>query len=315
MKEQEEEKIKNLPNLSTVINKKYKTLKASALYSTISSFESDYIKLKEIGSGGSGRVFRVRQKNSDLEFAAKLFHLDYEEEKEKIREEFALTKLSTHSNIVQHHLLCEDESEFCIIQELMDFSLTGILKKNSPIPEVYSLFILKEVLEGLKFIHSNFRIHRDIKSDNILMNYSGDIKIGDLGFAAQLTLENQSRNTVAGTPCWLAPEICTEQPYDMKVDIWAFGVVCIELIDGEPPFFRNPLQTILRKTINGRISLKNKDQVSEKFNEMIQHCLQVLPEDRLSAKDLLDLPIFRNISKPADFSGFLKKRLMMNNRL
>ena len=313
--ELEEEKSKYLPDLSTVINNQYTRLKNEALQSSISDIESLYEKAEEIGSGGHGRVIKIRDKHSGVFFAAKIISSQNEEEKETIRNEFALTKLSAHSNIIEYHLLYECDTEFWIIQELMDFSLTWILNRNHPIEEDFALYILKQVLDGLRFIHSNFRIHRDIKSDNILMDFNGSVKIGDLGLAAQLTTDAQIRKTLAGTICWIAPEIMEEESYDMKVDIWAFGILCIELIDGEPPFFRNPLKTIIRNTLSGSIQIKNKDYVSREFIKMVDLCLQINPITRATSKELLELPIFQNITKPDDFNKFLKNRLRQNKRL
>jgi serine/threonine protein kinase len=80
-------------------------------------------------------------------------------------------------------------------------------------------------------------IHRDIKSDNILINKSGVLKICDFGLSALLTREQNNRATQIGTPHWTAPEIIYGEPYNQKVDIWSFGIFCYELAEGMPPFF------------------------------------------------------------------------------
>ena len=285
------------------------------MQSSVSEIEDLYTQEEEIGSGGQGRVIKVRDKCTGKLYAAKIITLEYEEDKDTIRNEFALTKLSAHPNIIQYHLLYECDSEFWIIQELMDFSLTWILRKNDPIRENFAVCILKQVLQGLRFIHSNFRIHRDIKSDNILLDFNGNAKIGDLGLAAQLTTDAQIRKTIAGTVCWLAPEIMEEQSYDMKVDVWAFGILCIELVDGEPPFFRSPIKTIMRNTFSGPIRVKNEEFFSRDFIKMIELCLQINPDSRASSKDLLELPIFQDASRPDNFSEYIMARLRLNKKL
>lgn len=250
----------------------------------------------------------MNDKETSKSYAAKIINLTYEEDRQLIRNEFVLTKLSTHRNVIMYHLLYEIDNEMWIIQDLMDTNLTSLLLRRNPIPEKYAITILKNILEGLRFIHSNFRIHRDIKSDNILINFSGEIKICDLGFAAQLTNEDQQRSTLAGTPCWLAPEILVLKPYDMKVDIWAFGIICIELIDGEPPMFRNSMELIMRNTLESEIAPKNKSAVSQDYLHMLACCLQKDPTARISSKSLLELPIFANSEEPSDFSEFVKTR-------
>ena len=85
-------------------------------------------------------------------------------------------------------------------------------------------------------------MHRDIKSDNILFNAAGDIKLADFGCAVQLTKNSSKRDTLMGTDNWLAPEIIrtllnSQQSYGVTVDVWSFGIFCVELAHREPPHF------------------------------------------------------------------------------
>lgn len=98
------------------------------------------------------------------------------------------------------------------------------------IPESVIAYILKEILTGLDSLHSRRQLHRDLKSDNILLSLNGDVKIADFGFAIQLTKEILNRKSLVGTPAWMAPELIQRQPYDEKVDIWSLGMVAIELV-------------------------------------------------------------------------------------
>ncbi|NWT07130.1 PAK3 kinase, partial [Mionectes macconnelli] len=91
-------------------------------------------------------------------------------------------------------------------------------------------------LQGLYFLHSNGVIHRDIKSSNILIGRDGSVKLADFGLSAQLSLEQSYRNSVIGTSWWMAPEVVTSKPYGPKVDIWSFGIVGLEMVEGEVPY-------------------------------------------------------------------------------
>jgi p21-activated kinase 2 len=108
------------------------------------------------------------------------------------------------------------------------------------IPEEVIAYILKRILIGLNALHTKRQLHRDLKSDNILLSLDGEIKIADFGFAIQLTKERLNRKSVVGTPAWMAPELIKKEDYDEKVDIWSLGMVAIELCDGEPPYLRMP---------------------------------------------------------------------------
>ena len=87
--------------------------------------------------------------------------------------------------------------------------------------------IIKEICIGLSIIHSRKQIHRDIKSDNILLNQDGNIKIADFGYALQLTEENAHSDGLAGTTAWMAPELIKKEEYNQKVDIWSLGIVIV----------------------------------------------------------------------------------------
>ena len=118
-----------------------------------------------------------------------------------------------------------------------------------------SLSIAQSLIQGLQHIHNTTiegrrALHRDIKSDNILLGMNGEVKVTDFGFCAQVTPDRDKRTTMVGTPYWMAPEVTTGTyiPYDHKVcritsgrwftvqaDIWSLGVTCIEMADLVPP--------------------------------------------------------------------------------
>ena len=206
--------------------------------------EDKYVDITiKIGEGASGEVFVGKRKTDGYMVAVKKMKLTEENTKLMVNE-IGIMRTSSHPNIVDYfdsYLITS--TELWVVMEYMDGGcLTDILELHDQIKmkEDEIAYVCRETLRALKFIHSLHRIHRDIKSDNILLASTGAIKIADFGYAAQLTQQQQKRTTVVGTPYWMAPELIRGQEYDAKVDIWSLGIMLIEMIEGEPPYMDLP---------------------------------------------------------------------------
>lgn len=97
--------------------------------------------------------------------------------------------------------------------------------------------IVRDALIGLAYLHKRGQIHRDVKAGNIVLDTFGQAKLVDFGVSAQLTSTTMKRNTLTGTPYWIAPEVVMEDGYDSKADIWSLGITCIEMAEGKPPYY------------------------------------------------------------------------------
>ncbi|NWY35836.1 PAK3 kinase, partial [Pheucticus melanocephalus] len=125
--------------------------------------------------------------------------------------------------------------ELWLVMEYMDGGALSDVISKTYLSEVEMAAISRECLQGLDFLHSNHVIHRDVKSDNILLRTDGSVKLGQY-ILGQLTPEKNRKSVIAGTIWWMAPEMVKDQPYGPKVDIWSFGIVGIEMVDQEPPY-------------------------------------------------------------------------------
>jgi len=147
--------------------------------------------------------------------------------------------------------------------------------------------VLYRSLQGLDFLHSRKIIHRDIKSDNLLYNMAGEVKLGDFGFAVQLTKQKTSLKDLMGTPEYMAPELINEEGYGTGVDIWSFGIFCMELANGELPYvdIEDPKE-VLTHLKKGPPKLEDK-KWSPAFKDFVSKCLVIDPLKRHTAKQLL----------------------------
>uniref|UniRef100_A0A8C0UZI4 non-specific serine/threonine protein kinase n=1 Tax=Cyanistes caeruleus TaxID=156563 RepID=A0A8C0UZI4_CYACU len=126
--------------------------------------------------------------------------------------------------------------ELWLVMEYMDGGTLRDLIDEIQMSEGEIAAVSRECLQGLDFLHSNHVIHRDVKSNNILLRTDGSVKLADFGLSAQLTPEQNQRCSVTGTPWWMAPEVVKRQPYGPKVDVWSFGIVAIEMAEQKTPY-------------------------------------------------------------------------------
>jgi len=168
----------------------------------------------------------------------------------------------------------------------------------------------RQILEGLQYLHlKRKKIHRDIKSDNILLNLNGDVRIADMGLIEQAE-EKTRRFSMVGTSYWMAPEIIAQQHYGLSVDIWALGCVCFELCTGDPPYHDlGSLKAMFYTATRGAPQLPimvDREVFSPLVHHFLDWCFQFNPQLRPMATELLKHP-FLNQEKLLNLKSLQSK--------
>ncbi|KAG6001746.1 hypothetical protein E4U43_001244 [Claviceps pusilla] len=247
-----------------------------------------YRNFTKIGQGASGGVYTGYERGTHRLVAIKQMNLEQQPKKELIINEILVMKDSSHPNIVNFIDSYFCAGELWVVMEFMEGgSLTDVVTYNV-MTEGQIASVCRETLRGLQHLHSKGVIHRDIKSDNILLSSEGHIKLTDFGFCATINEAQNKRTTMVGTPYWMAPEVVMRKEYGRKVDIWSLGIMAIEMIEGEPPYLNeSPIRALWLIATFGTPQIRNEKDLTPLFRDFLHFALKVDPEKRASAHDLL----------------------------
>ncbi|KAM3728762.1 Serine/threonine-protein kinase [Dirofilaria immitis] len=249
----------------------------------------------KLGEGSYGSVHKAIHKETGHVLAVKKVPVDTD--LQEIIKEISIMQQCDSKYVVKYYGSYFKNSDLWIVMEYCGAgSVSDIMRiRKKTLNEAEIGAVTRDVLKGLRYLHDLKKIHRDIKAGNILLNSEGHGKLADFGVAGQLTDTMAKRNTVIGTPFWMAPEVIQEIGYDMKADIWSLGITAMEMAEGRPPHADiHPMRAIFMIPTKPPPTLKSEADWSQNFVNFVGQCLVKNPDERKSAHDLLEHPFVVN---------------------
>ncbi|CAN8193026.1 serine/threonine-protein kinase TAO3 [Molothrus aeneus] len=252
--------------------------------------EEIFVGLHEIGHGSFGAVYFATNSHTNEVVAVKKMSYSGKQTNEKwqdIIKEVKFLQQLKHPNTIEYKGCYLKEHTAWLVMEYCLGSASDLLEVHKkPLQEVEIAAITHGALQGLAYLHSHCRIHRDIKAGNILLTEPGQVKLADFGSASIVS----PANSFVGTPYWMAPEVILamdEGQYDGKVDVWSLGITCIELAERKPPLFNMNAMSALYHIAQNDSPRLQSNEWSDSFRGFVDYCLQKIPQERPSSTDLL----------------------------
>ncbi|XP_053331426.1 serine/threonine-protein kinase PAK 6 [Spea bombifrons] len=246
----------------------------------------DYVK---IGEGSTGVVCIAREKHSGRQVAVKMMDLRKQQRRELLFNEVVIMRDYQHANVVEMYKSYLVGDELWVLMEFVQGGALTDIVSQTRLNEEQIATVCKSVLQALEYLHSQGVIHRDIKSDSILLTLDGRVKLSDFGFCAQISKDVPKRKSLVGTPYWMAPEVIMRSSYGTEVDIWSLGIMVIEMVDGEPPYFSDsPVQAMRKLRDSSPPKLRNSHKASPILRDFLERMLVREVAERATAQELLD---------------------------
>ena len=310
---------------------------------------NNYKFISEIGKGTASKVYlAINEKNNEL-LAIKQISMEKITDKnsmENFIRELKILNSFNNENIIKILGIEKTKNniylllEYCNGGNLLEYKKFYENYYKTQINEIYIQKILKQLINGLEYMHNKKVIHRDIKLENIVINFSKypkklkdkneilkpikleetslnedfQIKIADLGYAKDLSID-LTASTFCGTPITMAPETMDNQfndhKYNTKADLWSLGAITYELLIGQPPFYENNIKGLMEKIKNGTYTLPKNKKISLEIISFINGLLQLIPEKRMNWEQIKKHPFIN--TKPENFNYINLETINDNN--
>lgn len=254
--------------------------------------------LGHLGHGSFGEVYKCRDVIDSSIFAVKVIPIKDEDDISDFFHEVEVMKRCRNPHVLGYRGCFRGKNDYgqdalwIVIEYCEAGSISDLFRiSHTPINEELIAGVLQGALFGLRYLHENRMIHRDIKAANILINAQGIPKLADFGVSARLTVTQDKRSTAVGTPYWMAPEVIRESFYNESADIWSIGITAIELAEKRPPLYKiHPMKAIFLIARSKPPTFADPSRFSPEFVDFVTLCLQKDPTARPSVSELLTHP-------------------------
>jgi serine/threonine protein kinase/cell division protein FtsN len=259
-----------------------------------SSIPARYEILTQLGTGGTGIVYKVRDLETGEIIALKVLKpgiASDQEMQQNLRKEVCLARKVTHKNVCRIYDFNRSNGMACLSMEFVEGeNLLSKLRRVGPLSVDESLEIARQICAGLREAHLQGIVHRDLKPANIMLDRSGVVKIMDFGIARLSQGNGQMTGTIAGTPGYMAPEQVELKPMGPRTDIYSVGLLLYEMVTGSPAFEGDTPVAIALKQIRElpKRPCEMVPTLPAHTEAVILKCLRKDPAKRFQSVDELD---------------------------
>ena len=263
-----------------------------------------YERLKFLGRGGFAKCYKIKDLDTKKIYAMKIIDksmLAKAKSMQKLASEISIHRSMNHHNVVHFERNFEDSQNAYILIELCpNKTLKNLVKERKRLNEAEARYYMGQLIEGVKYIHSQDVIHRDLKLDNLFLGSKMELKIGDFGLAAKIGFTGQKRKTICGTPNYIAPEVLNAKlyGYSFECDIWSMGVILYAMVVGKTPFESKNLKVTYNNIKSKNYIIPEEANLSTDLKELISELLTLNPAKRSSLDSLIAHSFMAKVTIP-----------------
>ncbi|XP_032045660.1 myosin light chain kinase, smooth muscle isoform X2 [Aythya fuligula] len=276
---------------------------------------SDVYNIEErLGSGKFGQVFRLVEKKNGKVWAGKFFKAYSAKEKENIRDEISIMNCLHHPKLVQCVDAFEEKANIVMVLEMVSGGelFERIIDEDFELTERECIKYMRQISEGVQYIHKQGIVHLDLKPENIMcVNKTGtSIKLIDFGLARRLESAG-SLKVLFGTPEFVAPEVINYEPIGYETDMWSIGVICYILVSGLSPFMGDNDNETLANVTSATWDFDDEafDEISDDAKDFISNLLKKDMKSRLNCTQCLQHPWLQKDTKNMEAKKLSKDRM------